>query len=364
MAAPSYREIAHHYCVEDLASASIPSSRLQQILECIRLGKPVTPLSAKFLQQQHLDALHRLAAGSLSYDQFLELARAEQTVRIEAATTARVAKEADDLARQAAELARMENVYAQVEAARQIRESDPKYIAKIKNRELRNRYGLNHFVEEQCFSRLMAILRTADAGRRLSEDDFVWLSSVGEDYFSNELRVAYHRLEAEFFVSEFKKTMDPWSAVTASGHFRKGDSSREAHALLVNINVEQQKSAKLKAALCTTHGGAMRDMRQWDDALRLGERAHAFRPMDFRPCTLLGAIHMETGSFDLGQEWYAKAVERGATSESVDQDLRKIFFRAEPTRQAEMRAFLLNDDPVRYAWVKVGHNVHHRQSAS
>ena len=60
---------------------------------------------------------------------------------------------------------------------------------------------------------------------------------------------------------------------------------------------------------------------------------------------------METGNYSVGQEWYAKAVERGATVDSVDQDLRNIFFRADKSKQAEMRAFLLSDDPVRYAWV-------------
>jgi hypothetical protein len=86
--------------------------------------------------------------------------------------------------------------------------------------------------------------------------------------------------------------------------------------------------------------------------LQLGEQAHAFRPDDYRPCTLLGAIHMETGNYPLGREWYEKAVERGATEDAVDQDLRHIYFRAERNKQMELRAFLLSEDPVRYAWVK------------
>jgi hypothetical protein len=61
---------------------------------------------------------------------------------------------------------------------------------------------------------------------------------------------------------------------------------------------------------------------------------------------------METGRYGLGQEWYAKAVERGATIKSVDQDLRTIFFRADPAKQADMRAFLLREDPVRYELAK------------
>lgn len=77
-----------------------------------------------------------------------------------------------------------------------------------------------------------------DAGQRFSEEDFVWLSSVGEDYFTEKLRTAYHRLEAGFFAGEFKKTRDPWAAVNASGHYRKCDSADKAASLLGTIRVD------------------------------------------------------------------------------------------------------------------------------
>jgi hypothetical protein len=55
-----------------------------------------------FLQKQGLEALHRLAAGALPYDSFRELALAEQAIRVEAATAARLAKEAEEHVRKAA----------------------------------------------------------------------------------------------------------------------------------------------------------------------------------------------------------------------------------------------------------------------
>lgn len=73
--------------------------------------------------------------------------------------------------------------------------------------------------------------------------------------------------------------------------------------------------------------------------------------MDFRPCTLLGAVYMEMGSYDLGQEWYGKGIKRGASERSVDSDLRSIFFRAEKSKQDEMRTYLLGVDPKQYKWV-------------
>ena len=84
----------------------------------------------------------------------------------------------------------------------------------------------------------------------------------------------------------------------------------------------------------------------------IGEKAHALKPDDYQPCTLLGALHMEDGNFALGQEWYKKALERGAEVDSVDQDIRNIFFRAGQAKQREMRAFLLREDPDRFSWAK------------
>ena len=346
MAKSSYRDTALRYCVDDLPGANLPGARLQNILDSLRLGKPVTPLALAFLQEQGLEALYRLSTGALPYDSFRELALAEQSVRVEAATAARLVREAEERAREAA-------MWKKVEQARRARESDPKYIAKLKQKELRSRYGIHFYVEQDYFSQLMDILKRVDAGQRLSVEDFVWLSSVGEDYFTEELQAAYHRLEADFFAGEFKKTHDPWAAVNASGHYRKCNCAGKASSLLETINVEQQKSLKLKSALCTTHGGVMRDLGRRNEALQLGEKAHAFKPDDYRPCTLLGAVHYDMGNYHLGAEWFAKAVERGAKEEDVDQELRNIFFRIDSTKkQEEMRKFLLDHDPIRYAWVR------------
>jgi tetratricopeptide (TPR) repeat protein len=315
-----------------------------------------------FLQRQGLEALHRFASGALPYERFHQLALAERATRLESAAAAKLAREIEDRARNVATQARMKLAHEKAEAARQAQESDPKYIAKIKNQQLRDRYGVDIFVEPQCFGRLMDILKCVDAAQRLSDQDYVWLTAVGKAYFSEQLRTAYHRLESDFFFGEFKKTRDPWMAVNASGHYRKCNRASEAFALLSSLDVEAQKSAKLKAALCTTHGGVMRDLKRWDEALRLGEKAHSIKPNDYRPCTLLGAIHMETGNYNFGQEWYAKAVERGATIDSVDQDLRNIFFRADQAKQAEMREFLLSDNAARYAWVQQRANTQRPQA--
>ena len=74
-------------------------------------------------------------------------------------------------------------------------------------------------------------------------------------------------------------------------------------------------------------------------------------PKDFRPCTLLGAVHVELGNLTAGWDWYQKAEELGASERSVDQDLRGILRRADKHRREEIQSFLLRADPARYGWV-------------
>ena len=68
------------------------------------------------------------------------------------------------------------------------------------------------------------------------------------------------------------------------------------------------------------------------------------------PCTLLGAVCYERGDCEQGREWYDKAVKRGFKEADRDRELRSIFWRLDPKKQAEMRAHLLGMDPERYKW--------------
>ncbi len=95
--------------------------------------------------------------------------------------------------------------------------------------------------------------------------------------------------------------------------------------MLAAIDVNQQPDRKLQSALCTTYGGVKRDLGQRGKALDLGTKAHDLTPQDFRPCTLLGAVYIELGAYELGRDWYNKAEARGASEKSIDDDLRSIF---------------------------------------
>ena len=153
--------------------------------------------------------------------------------------------------------------------------------------------------------------------------------------------------------NEFLRTGDPWSAVSASPHYRRCHQAEDAKELLAKVEPGKLNSNKVESAFCTTRGGVMRDLGEREEAKALGEKAHALMPKSFQPCTLLGAIYMETGELEVGQEWYQKAIERGATHDSVDKELQRIFSRADKAMKERISAFLLLDDRVRYKWARI-----------
>ncbi len=342
--------IADKYFLSDVPGAAVPASRLSTVLENIERGKQLSATALEYLRQQGYTALIGLATGVSSYEEFSIPARAEQEKRESAASDARRKEEAERLRVIAETAARAAARTAEYERQRRIQESDPKYLAKVKNQRLRAKYGLDQFIEKDSYNHLMSILHRIDGGARFNDEDVLWLTTEGEDYYSDELRFEYHSREAAFFASEFARTRDPWNAVNASGHFRKCDGAIAAHELLESVASDALKTPKLKSAVRTTHGGVMRDLMRFDEALRYGTEAHVITDRDFRPCTLLGAVNFELGNYESARDWYAKAAERGASERSIDGELRGIYMRADKSKRDEIRAFLIREDPVRYNW--------------
>lgn len=343
-------DIARHFCVSDIPGATIPSTRLSKVLDSMYHGRPLTVMSQDYLLEQKLTDLHQLATGQITYETYLVAASTAQQERKQAAEAERQVKEAERLAKEAEWERKYKLECEAAEAARIARESDPKYIAKKKSQALRDKYGMG-YIDQPLFPRLMAILKGADSGNRLAQDDVVWLKTEAEEYFTDELQEVYHLREAEFYAGEYRRTQDPWNAVNASGHYRKCSRPEAALELLDNASGCRLKDPKIKSAMNTTRGGVMRDMGQLDEARQLGETGHELKPQDFRPCTLLGAVHMELGNFGEAHDWYAKAEKRGASTRAIDADLRSIFQRADQVKREAIKTFLLEKDPNRYRWV-------------
>ena len=317
---PTKQEIAAHFHLSDLAEAL--SAPLSEILAALYRGVPLTTDALSPLQRPRLNTLHDYSLGRIDLASYKATACA-----IERALLAHIARE----------------------NARIARERDPVYQARKKHCEM---YRIHCDVDELP-PRLTAIFEQLEAGKRLREEDFAWLyTEEGKPYTSPALLEACHLLEANFHADHYRKTANAWVALTACKHYRKAKQPRSAVELLDLLSPDRTSDRKLHSAILTTRGGAMRDLDRREEAIALGTEAHTLQPDNYRPCTLLGALHMELRHFDLGHAWYTKAEERGAKSQGIDDELRSIYRQADKAGKAAMKAFLLRQDPARYAWLQ------------
>lgn len=339
--------LAKKLLIDDLPGAAIPNSRLNKILIHVNEGKPISPLAIKYLSENNLKSLALLINGEISDLRYSQLAARERELRRE-----------EEAAREEAERRRLADLKAAAErkqqemlAAKEARERDPKYIARMKNRALRDAFELD-YIEEEHLPPLMAILRKLDANTRLSETQGIFLKGIKRFYFLEQVFIAHHRLEADFFLGEYRKTRDPWKLVTASGHLRRCKASTEAENELLAVEPIKLIGNKLKSAYLTTHGGVKRDLGKHSEALELAHEAHRLEPKNYRPCTLLGALYITTGDMASGHMWYEKAKSLGAPTDSIKQEIVSTLKQMTTDNFKKAVAELLAVDEAEYVWLR------------
>ncbi|MEP6487183.1 hypothetical protein NDI43_00765 [Microcoleus vaginatus GB2-A3] len=166
------------------------------------------------------------------------------------------------------------------------------------------------------------------------------------------IAMAYHRLEARFYEEEYERTGNKWNLPNASSHWRKADEPESALKVTENLDFDQIKENKLKSALLTTRGGAFRDIDKLDDAQKCALKAIEYQPQSHHPYTLMGAICYERGQYSQGDDWFNKAIKRGAESEDIDSELKRVVKNAKDEKRREVVEYLLQKNPQRYAWAK------------
>lgn len=337
-------DLAKRYLLEDLPGASQLGARLNGILLKIDSGEQVTALQRQFLVATGLHALCALSDGKITQGEFCPRAEQEQAARIEGASAKAVKDAAEKAACDEAKAAAIKETFAAM--AR-----DPLLRRKREARELRQRFGIG-YVESEDYPRVMALLRQVANRQRLKAEDVAWLKTEADDCWTDALQKAFHALEAEALTKAWEASGDPWDAVTASAHWRKADEPEQALRLTEAARAQIGPNPKLHSALATTRGGAMRDLRRLDEAKALASEAHGLTPSDYRPCTLLGAVHIELGDHQAGREWYAKAESLGASRQAIDNELRGLLVRSSIEEQQRIRESLLGQDPERFSWLR------------
>lgn len=337
-------DLAKRYLLEDLPGASQLGARLNAILLKIDSGEQVTALQRQFLVASGLHALCALSDGKITQGEFRPQAEQEQAARIEEASAKAVKDAAEKAACDEAQAAAIRETFAAMA-------NDPVLRRKREARELRQRFGIG-YVESEDYPRVMALLRQVANRQRLKAEDVAWLKTEADYCWTDSLQKAFNALEAEAFTKAWKTSGDPWDAVNASAHWRKADEPEQALRLTEAARAQIGPNPKLHSALATTRGGAMRDLRRLDDAKALANDAHRLTPSDYRPCTLLGAVHIELGDLQAGREWYAKAESLGASRQAIDKELRGLLMRSSNEKQQRIREYLLRHDPERFAWLR------------
>ena len=356
------RKDAVFYCVDHIESSMIPHSMLHKIIQKLKTKQndSLTLPEKAYLVRQNLNALHSLVEGKISFNQYKKEVvndRIKHQEQLEAERL-RLEKlrelELIQLKKQQEKLAQERKVREQAERERRKKlESDPKYIERQKEKNLIKKYDIYLYdIVDKHRSKLINILKLLDNNQRLSEQDAIWLNSEGRQFFTDELKIKFHRVEADFYLNEYKTTKLHWHAINASSQLRKAKASKEAEKFLENTEISLNKNKKLLSAYFTTLGGVKRDIRKVDTAIECGVKAHENNSQDYRPCTLLGAIYMENHEYTLGHDWYSKARDRGAPEKSINADLRSILLKLDKSKRIEMIASLLKKDPYLYGWLK------------
>lgn len=198
-------------------------------------------------------------------------------------------------------------------------------------------------------SRLSSILKQLNAGIRLKDEDFVWLES--EDIYpqSRKIKICHHTLEAEFFENEFERSKDYWKLASASAQWRKAEKPFNSINLFRDLIIEKINPAKLRAALLTTKGGALRDLEDLVEAEKSALKAIDIYPDRHDPYTLIGALCYDTERYEEGSKWFEKAIKRGAQPKDQDSEIKRILRKKQNQNLID---YLLKKDPIRFSWVK------------
>jgi len=136
---------------------------------------------------------------------------------------------------------------------------------------------------------------------------------------------------------------------SASAQWRKAEKPLNAVNLIRDINIDKIKPAKLRAALLTTQGGALRDVEELDKAEKSALKAISNFPDSHNPYTLMGALCYDTERYEEGTKWFEEAIKRGAQPKDQDSEIKKILRKDHNHKLVE---YLLNKDPLRFSWVK------------
>lgn len=203
---------------------------------------------------------------------------------------------------------------------------------------LKRKYRVAWYRETSPLSPLYRVLLRLEHREEISPEDIQWMEK--ERLFT---------LLAGYFQLNYRKTKNPWSLAKASRFWR--DSQRPQRSLDIT-DVFVTTNNKAKAAILTTRGGDFRDLMELDNAEDCGVKAIMCNPNNKYSYNLLGAVCYQKGDPELGDEYFEKAMDLGASVYDREKTVESALQEADEQVRKKVAEYLLQKDPAQYEWVK------------
>ncbi len=216
---------------------------------------------------------------------------------------------------------------------------------------LKNKYRILDLRNKLPFDPFYTIMLKLEAGERLDTLLVVRLIEEGLLARHGKIAIAHYKLEAQFHSQEFHRTKDQYIIPTASSFWRKADEPWRALELTNNLNITLIKDLALKSRILVSRGAAFRDINRLEEAEDCAMQARDCQPDSHQPYTLLGAICFDKGEYAEGNDWFEEAISRGAKRNDIDDEIESVVRNSRnKKKQQEAAEYLLQKDPVRFAW--------------
>ena len=174
---------------------------------------------------------------------------------------------------------------------------------------LKEKYCVEESQEAGIYSPLHTLLAKIDTLCNLTEEDAKWLKVNG-----------HYSALAVWYENNFNTSKDGWDLVRASQNWREANSAERAIRATDGF---ASKDNKLKAAVLTTRGGALRDMGDTVDAEACAQQSININPGIYYAYNLMGGLCFDKDDLDLGNKYFSKAIALGSPPYIRDNELKK-----------------------------------------
>ena len=345
-----FSDLKAKYRIDSLPDAS-PSSPLYGILKKLQGKQDLTKNECNWLEQQKLTQLITIDQKRKDVKSFKELKAKYQATQYKSSEPS----------------SKLFQILKNIES--KVTEDDIQWLISEELCETAKISKVNHFrmlqVKYRIVGQLQAdpfyeIMLKLEREERLDPMQVVQLMAEERLSRHGEIAIAHYSLEAKFYEKEYQRTNNQWNLASASSNWRKADKPQNALAVTKDVNWKKVQGFKLQSALWVTRGGAFRDLAHLDtlvnhthlkNAKECAAEAMECQPKSHQPYTLMGAICYDRGEYLDGDKWFEMAIERGASDNTIDDEIKRIVRTTkDKDKLKEVVAYLLKKDQMRYGW--------------